>query len=191
MISIYKAPDIAWDGAQNAAVMELFADTASEITVSSIDGIKILQGSTCTACDTGDKYRIDSTGTWHLMPSQQSQIILPDVYSETEVDNLLSDLDTSLTAQMYVHDSTQVNLNDVTWTRSGGGLYYSSTVTIPDSPVRLLYHATLSGFSNIRATDIITPACRRSGGWTGFIMYANTNSFLSGAWVTVSVSGLP
>ena len=184
MISIYRAPDIAWNGSENAAVMELFADTASEITVSSIDDIKILQGSTCTACDTGDKYRIDSTGTWHLMPSQQSQIILPDVYSEDEVDTLLSDLDASLTAQMYVHDSTQVNLNDITWTRSGGGLYYSSTITI-------LYHATLSGFSNLRATDIITPACRRSGGWTGFLFYANTGSFLPGAWVTVSVSGLP
>ena len=96
-----------------------------------------------------------------------------------------------LYAMRYVHDSTQVNLNDLTWTRSGGGLYYSSTITIPDSPIRLLYHATLSGFSNIRATDIITPAVRRSGGWVGFLLYANTNSFLSGAWVTVSVSGLP
>lgn len=191
MISIYQASDIAWDGTQNASVMQLFADTASEITGSFIDDIKIKQGSTCIACDTGDKYRIDSTGTWHLMPSCQSQIVLPDVYSETETDALLTSLETRLEAQMYVHDSTQVNLNDVTWTRSGGGLYYSSTITIPDSPVRLLYHATLSGFSNLRNTDVVTPACRRSGAWSGFLLYANTNSFLTSAWVTVSVSGLP
>lgn len=91
----------------------------------------------------------------------------------------------------YVHDSIQVNLNDITWSRSGGGLYYSSTITIPDSPVVLLYHATLSGFANLRATDIITPACRRTAGWSGFVLYANTNEFLTNAWVTVSVSGLP
>lgn len=96
-----------------------------------------------------------------------------------------------LYAMRYVHDSTQINLNDITWTRSGGGLYYSDTITIPNSPVVRTYHATLSGFGNIRATDIITPAVRRSSGWEGFLLYANTNSFLSGAWVTISVSGLP
>lgn len=94
-----------------------------------------------------------------------------------------------LYATQYIHDSVQVNLNDITWTQSGGGLYYSQAITIPNSPITKIYHATLSGFANIRATDNIIPAVRRSAGWAGFGLYANTNSFASGAWVTVSVSG--
>lgn len=319
-------------------VYTILCDTVSDLPSGTFDGVSITQGWTAKIIADGSTYLSNSSGTWVLQPSQQSQIILPDVYDKSEVDNLLapiidditdiqavdtrqdnvlenlidtgsknlvnaptgtgtrfvnipivlqpgqyhvyfgtitttdtdattcqcaafasdntdasnylqlqridgsnglltvtqttsyvrlyasnnyangngdtvtftncmickeSDWQTSQTyvpycptlpelyGQVYVHDSTQVNLNDVTWTRSGGGLYYSSTITIPNSPVRLLYHATLSGFSNLRATDIITPACRRSGGWTGFVLYANTNSFLTSAWVTVSVSGLP
>lgn len=87
----------------------------------------------------------------------------------------------------YVHDSIQVNLNDITWTQSGGGLYYSQTIQLPD--INLLYSVCLSGFASLRATDVIQAACRRSGGWSGFVLYANTNSFNSGAWVTVSGIG--
>ena len=90
-------------------------------------------------------------------------------------------------ATQYVHDSVQVNLNDISWTQSGGGLYYSQTLTLPD--ISLLYSVCLSGFASLRATDIIQPACRRSGGWSGFVLYANTNSFNAGAWVTVSGIG--
>lgn len=172
-------------------VYTILCDTVSDLPSGTYDGVSITQGWTAKIIADGSTYLSNSSGEWILQPSQQSQIILPDVYDKTETDNLLSDLDTSLTAKMYVHDSTQVNLNDITWTRSGGGMYYSSTVTIPNSPIRLLYHATLSGFSNLRDTDNVIPAVRRSGGWTGFLFYANTNSFLSGAWVTVSVSGLP
>lgn len=193
MIFVTSAQLIAANGLY---LLRLVADTASDLPAGNTIQVEnavydIAPGSSATAADTGGEYLRSPSGSWVLQPSRETQIILPDVYDKTETDGLLSDLDASLTAQMYVHDSTQVNLNDVTWTKSGGGLYYSSTVTIPDSPIRLLYHATLSGFSNLRATDIVTPACRRSGGWTGFLLYANTNSFLSGAWVTVSVSGLP
>lgn len=92
-----------------------------------------------------------------------------------------------LYASQYTHDSIQVNLNDITWTQSGGGLYYSQTIQLPD--IALLYSVCLSGFASLRATDFIQAACRRSGGWSGFVLYANTNSFNSGAWVTVSGIG--
>lgn len=93
----------------------------------------------------------------------------------------------ALQASTFVHDSVQVNLADVTWTRSGGGMYYSSTVQMEN--ISKLYCVCLSGFANLRETDMITPACRRSGSWSGFALYANTNSFESGAWVTVSGIG--
>lgn len=97
MISVYGAPDISWDGTYNSGVLTLFADTESEITGQIFDTVKALQGSTCTACDTGDKYMMDSTGTWHKLPSCQTQIILPDVYSEEEVDALLTPISTNVT----------------------------------------------------------------------------------------------
>jgi len=185
-----SSSEIEWDGAENAARFELFADTAADLTgLTHFDGIKILSGSSAKDISTGDKYIINSAGVWVLQPSTLFQ----NVYTKTEIDALLTDIDADITdlfAGQYIHDSTQVNLADVTWTRSGGGLYYSSAIQIPDSPITKIYHATLSGFANIRATDMIVPAVRRSAGWSGFGLYANTGSFLTGAWVTVSVSGV-
>lgn len=167
---------------QRSIMAELWADTAADLPPNTQDLVFII-GSFATAIDTGDTYKINSAGAWILQPNQNQ---FENVYTKSEIDAFLN----PLTANQYLHNSTQVNLDAVTWTRSGGGLYYSSTVEIPNSPITKIYHATLSGFANLRATDMIIPAVRRSGGWSGFLLYANTNSFLSGAWVTVSVSGI-
>ena len=87
-----------------------------------------------------------------------------------------------------MHDSIQISLSSLTWTASASGLYYSEV--IPMYSMSKVWMVCLSGFANLRASDVITPACRRSGGWYGFTLWANTNSFVSGAWVTVSVLGI-
>lgn len=86
-----------------------------------------------------------------------------------------------------VQISFQVRFSDLTWTQSGSGLYYSSLVSVPG--VTRIYSATISGFANLRATDSVVPACNRSGSWSGIRIYANTNSYNTGAWITVSCLG--
>lgn len=183
MIGLIDSWDVEYNGTENEARFQLVCDSAAELSsLTHYDSIKIRIGSECTDIATGDKY-LKSSSAWVLQPSANQ---FENVYTKAEMDAIIN----QITAAQYLHDSTQVNLADVTWTRSGGGLYYSSTVQIPDSQISKIYHVTLSGFSNLRATDIVTPAVRRSGGWSGFLLYANTNSFLTGAWVTVSVSGI-
>lgn len=174
---------------QRSIMAELLADTAADLPPNTQDLVFII-GSFATAIDTGDTYKINSAGAWILQPSANR---FENTYTKSEIDSMITDIDTDISdlfAGQYLHDSIQVNLNDITWARSGGGLYYSQAIQIPDSPITKIYHATLSGFANIRETDNIIPAVRRSAGWSGFGLYANTNSFLSGAWVTVSVSGI-
>lgn len=66
-------------------------DTASDLPAATAQGrFTIVYGSDAKALDTGDKYILDSTGTWRLQPSLQSQIIFPDMYDKTETDALLS-----------------------------------------------------------------------------------------------------
>lgn len=88
-----------------------------------------------------------------------------------------------------IHNSIQVNLASpaLTWTQSASGLYYSSLITIPG--ITRVYSVTKSGFSSLRATDVVEPVCLRSNSWSGIRIYSNTNSFLSSSWITVSCIG--
>lgn len=86
-----------------------------------------------------------------------------------------------------VQTSFQVKFSDLTWTQSGSGLYYSSQVSVPG--VTRIYSATICGFANLRATDSVVPACNRTGSWSGIRLYANTNSYNTGAWINVSCLG--
>lgn len=166
----------------------IIADDAASLPVDTTDMIYVM-GSKALTIDTGNNYIKNSHGTWVLQPNNMWQ----NVYTKQEIDAMITDVDADISdlfANQYIHDSVQVNLNDITWARSGGGLYYSQAIQIPNSPITKIYHATLSGFANIRETDNIIPAVRRSAGWSGFGLYANTGTFASGAWVTVSVSGI-
>lgn len=189
-IIVRDSGDIYFDGTNNVSVMSIFVDSAADLSgLVQYEDIHFLLGSDALDVSTGNKYRMKSDGTWVLQPDNMWQ----NVYTKQEIDAMITDVDSDISdlfAGQYLHDSVQVNLNDITWARSGGGLYYSQAIQIPNSPITKIYHATLSGFANIRETDNIIPAVRRSAGWSGFGLYANTGTFASGAWVTVSVSGV-
>ncbi len=50
----------------------------------------VVQGCTATIIENGAKYIANTSGTWILQPSAQSQIIFPDMYDKTETDALLA-----------------------------------------------------------------------------------------------------
>lgn len=80
--------EIEWNGTENAARFELFADTAADLTdLTHFDGILIIAGSRATDIATGDKYLINSSGVWIRQPSENT---FDNVYTKSEVDSLLS-----------------------------------------------------------------------------------------------------
>jgi len=78
-------------------VYTILCDTVSDLPSGTYDGVTISQGWTAKIIENGATYLSNSSGAWILQPSQQSQIILPDVYSEAEVDALLTPIRTNVT----------------------------------------------------------------------------------------------
>ena len=171
----------AASGVDNPAEIHIVCDTLADLPsgVNFVSGYAAQIGSTAHIVSDSTDYEMQSSGAW----VQQTPAGLANVYTKTQTDAMLAEL----SAALYVHDSIQVNLNDLSWTQSAGGMYYSQTIQL--SHIALLYSVCLSGFSSLRPTDYIQAACRRSGAWSGFTLYSNTNTFNTGAWVTVSGIG--
>lgn len=87
-VSLKQSYDIEYDGTSNVARMDLFIDTAADLTgLTTFDDIKILQGSTAEDISTGDKYKMQTNGTWVLQPDSSITINVPDFDSlETRMD---------------------------------------------------------------------------------------------------------
>ena len=91
MLSLISADNIEYDGTENCSRMDLYADTASEISgTTHFDSIKLMQGSTIRAIQEAEKYMMQSNGTWVLQPADNI-LTLPSIYTKSEVDTLLSD----------------------------------------------------------------------------------------------------
>lgn len=93
MLSLKSSDEIAYNGSNNCARMDLFADTAADLTgVTTFDSIVLLAGSSALDISTGDLYRMQSDGTWVLQPSRDITINVPDYDAlENDVQQLQSD----------------------------------------------------------------------------------------------------
>jgi len=93
MLSLKSSDEIAYNGSNNCARMDLYADTASDLTgVTTFDSIVLLAGSSALDISTGDLYRMQSDGTWVLQPSSDITINVPDYDAlENDVQQLQSD----------------------------------------------------------------------------------------------------
>lgn len=88
--------EIEWNGTENAARFELFADTAADLSdLTHFDSILILAGSRATDIATGDKYLINSSGVWIRQPSSGGGG--GDTYTRAEIDQFLADKQDLLT----------------------------------------------------------------------------------------------
>lgn len=83
-VGLFKSDDVAYNGTSNIARMDLFADSSADLVgLTSYDNIVLLQGSSIKDISTGDKYIMQSNGTWVLQPSQDISINVPD-YDQLE-----------------------------------------------------------------------------------------------------------
>ena len=69
------------------ALIKIFVDTAADLpALADFTDISPVCGSLAETVDTGDRYRLDSSGTWHMQPAG----IFQNVYTKTETDALLA-----------------------------------------------------------------------------------------------------
>ena len=94
MITMKQSYEIEYDGTHNVCRMEIYADTAADLTgLDNLDGVYFLAGSSAYDISTGDTYMMNTSGTWILQPSANQ---FENVYKKTEVDNIVSDINADI-----------------------------------------------------------------------------------------------
>lgn len=84
-----------------------YADTAAELpAVNAFSGYELQQGSRFTDCSTADEYIMDSSGNW----TKINKSPFADVYTKTEVDNLISPIRTDLDAVIHSNNNQSLYL---------------------------------------------------------------------------------
>lgn len=97
-VSLKQSYDIEYNGTANVARMDLFVDTATDLTgLTTFDSITLLQGSTADDISTGDKYMMKTDGTWVKQPPASSST---DSYTKSEIDNMITAVYQTI---MYYH----------------------------------------------------------------------------------------
>lgn len=87
-VSLKQSYDIEYDGTANVARMDLFVDTAADLTgLTTFDSIVLLAGSSALDISTGDLYRMQSDGTWILQPGTGA---FYNVYTKAEIDAMIA-----------------------------------------------------------------------------------------------------
>ena len=117
-VLIDKSGDVYYNGTHNVSLMEVFIDSASDLTgLVSVESIYFQLGSKATDVSTGDVYRCDSNGVWHLQPSESIQLDLTGYYTSAQTDTLLAGKQDTLSAsQMNAVNSgiTSTIVNTIT-----------------------------------------------------------------------------
>lgn len=117
-------------------------------------------------------------GSYH-QPAMSNAELTEEV--ETNKNNILS-----LTTLIPKVVSGTYSLNDLTWTTSVDGIIYSNA-TVVDG-ITTIYSAIITGFGRLRATDVIVPILSNDGTQIRFM--ANTNSWVTDAYVTLRIVGI-
>lgn len=87
MISLKQSYDIEYNGTENCARMELYADTSADLNgLTHYDSIRLLQGSDTLDIATGDHYIMQSSGAWIRQPAANA---FSNVYTKSEIDSIL------------------------------------------------------------------------------------------------------
>lgn len=154
MLSLKSSDEIAYDGSNNTARMDLFADTAADLTgVTTFDSIVLLAGSSALDISTGDLYRMQSDGTWILQPGTGA---FSNVYTKAEIDTMLANyytktqsddlyewitvtISTDILPLLFIADGSPLT----TWTISGNGQQIGTPT--PSAPITPDFVGTLDG----------------------------------------------
>lgn len=101
-------------------IAHVVADNAASLPVNTTARTFVL-GSDAVCVDTGDKYLIDSSGTWHLQPADNA---FSNVYTKAEMDDIIAALPILSRADLYRGYEIAANTDIDTLTNYG--TYYCS-----------------------------------------------------------------
>lgn len=168
MISLKQSYEIEYDGTENCARFDLFADTAADLAgLTHFDGIKLLQGSDTLDISTGDHYKMQSSGAWIRQPSSGGG----DTYTKTEIDDFLADKQDLLTwAQETANGGTGAMLSGSIWSSIWAqilGLNTFPNLTdgddLNDFTIPGIYRCTNSSTA-AQLVNMPSPAAQQAGG---------------------------
>ena len=116
MISLKQSYEIEYDGTENCARMDLFADSAADLTgLTHYDNIKLLQGSDALDISTGYHWIMQSGGSWIRQPASGGGGG-GDTYTREEIDEFLADKQDLLTwASETAKDGTDAMTSGAIW----------------------------------------------------------------------------
>lgn len=98
MISLKQSYEIEYNGIENCARMDLFADSAGDLTgLTHYDNIKLLEGSDALDISTGDHWIKQSGGIWIRQPSGN---MFENVYTKSDIDSMITEI---YQYMMYYH----------------------------------------------------------------------------------------
>lgn len=90
----YQIISFSGSAVTGQTIYAILCDTVADLPSGTISGGDyegpIVQGCSAAIIENGARYIANSSGTWILQPSAQSQIIFPDMYSKTETATLLA-----------------------------------------------------------------------------------------------------
>lgn len=117
MISLKQSYEIEYNGTENCARMDLFADTAADLTgLLRYDSILLLEGSSALVIATGRTFIMQSTGTWVQQPTSGGGGG-GDTYTREEIDQFLADKQDLLSwTSETAKDGTDAMLSGGIWT---------------------------------------------------------------------------
>ena len=103
--------DIEYDGTYNTCRMDLYVDTAADLAgLAFFDGIKLLPGSSAKDIATGDEYLLNGSGSWIKQPSSNQ---FANVYTKSEIDSMILDIDNDITGLETQDNRTLAALSDL------------------------------------------------------------------------------
>lgn len=163
MITMKQSYEIEYDGTHNVCRMEIYADTAADLSgLDNLDGVYFLAGSEAYDIATGDKYMMNSSGVWILQPSANQ---FQNVYTKTEVDNIVSDINDDIADAE--NDISDLNLALTDIINSGGKnkLQVASGQSVPPTrwiniPIVLAAGVYRVFFGDLQSDDTDSNLCQ-------------------------------
>lgn len=185
--TLRAAHDIENDGSHNAAICEIFVDTAADLAgLDHLDDVYFLQGSEATDIDTGDKYLMKSDGSWTKQPTGSA---FENVYTKTEIDGIVQGIDADITAAESdisdLRDSLAGVLNsggkNKMPTASGQSTPPTRWINVPVILPPGTYRISFGSLTSTDTDDTVCQACFMSGAtqvsnWLAFDRGANVHS---------------
>ena len=130
-------------------------------------GFIIVRGSSALVLDTGDKYIMNSSGTWRQQPSGVQLDLSGYATTQDLTDGLAAKVDTSTytagqaaqdaaleAAKIRMQDSGNIRLNQLTWTQTGGGTGMWIADAFVVTSFETVVSAIITSFGAIKPSEI-------------------------------------